>query len=114
MKPRTDSRVSPYKPLRVQVSTDTVCFAGMMRDISYAGSCVHLPTEEDLPIYMDNRLLIRCQLKDLNEVWADEIFVGKVRWIEKQRGETVFGVEFLDTDESYHPRVSSLRNPEPA
>jgi hypothetical protein len=111
MKPRTDSRISPYKPLCVEISTDTACFTGTMRDISYTGSCVHLPTEEELPIYMDNRLLIRCRFKDLNEVWADEVFVGKVRWIRKQKGETVFGLEFLDTDEYYHPHVSSLRHP---
>lgn len=114
MKPRTYSRISPYKQLRVQVSTDAVCFTGMMRDIAYAGSCICLPTEEALPIYIDNRLLIRCQLKDLNEVWSDEVFVGRVRWIEKQKDETVFGIEFLDTDEYYHPRVFSLQDPESA
>jgi hypothetical protein len=109
MKPRTSSRVSPYKPLRVQVSTDTVCFTGMMWDISYAGSCVCLSTEDDLPIYHDNRLLIRCRLKDLNDGWADEVLVGRIRWIRKERNETVFGIEFLDTDEYYHPHVHSLR-----
>jgi len=114
MKQRAFSRISPYKQLRVQVATDTVCFTGLMRDIAYAGSCIHLRTEETLPIYVDNRLSIRCQLKDLNETWDDEVFVGKVRWIRKQPGETILGVEFLDTDEHYHPRISSLGKPEPS
>ncbi|MBI3609688.1 MAG: PilZ domain-containing protein [Nitrospirae bacterium] len=114
MKPRSHSRVFPYKQLRVQASTDTVCFTGMMRDISYAGSCICIQTTEDLPVYVDNRLLIRCQLKHLNEIWADELLVGRVRWIKKQQDETVLGVEFLDTDEYYHPRISSLRSREDA
>lgn len=109
MKLRTDSRVSPYRPLRVQVSNDTACFTGMMRDISYAGSCVCLSTEDDLPIYHDNHLLVRCRFKDINDDWEDEVLVGKVRWIRKEQNETVFGVEFLDTDEYYHPHIYSLR-----
>ena len=114
MKPRTYSRISPYKQLRVQVATDTVCFTGMMHDLSFTGACIGLPTEESLPIYADNRLLIRCKLEDLNKAWEDEVLVGRVRWITKQKGETIFGIEFLDTDEYYHPRVFSLQDPEPA
>lgn len=112
MKPRGSSRIFPYKQLQVQVATDTVCFTGMMRDISSAGSCIALPSLEDLPIFQDNRLLIRCRLKDLNEGWEDEVLVGRVRWIRKEGDENILGVEFLNTDEYYHPRVFSLRNPE--
>ena len=110
MKERSHSRVSPYKRLRVQVSTDTVCFNGVMRDLCCEGARITLQTAEDFPVYIDNRLLIRCRLNDLNEGWSDEILIGKVRWIKKEKSETVFGVEFMDTDEYYHPRISSLRN----
>ena len=112
MKPRNCSRISPYRPLRVQVSTDTVCFNGMTKNISYAGSCIGLQTIEDLPIYIDNRILVRCQLGDINESWGDEVLIGKVRWIRKNEGEVFLGVEFLDTGEYYHPQVFSLRNRE--
>lgn len=113
MTSRTHLRISPYKQLHAQVSTDTVCFSGTVQDISHSGSCISLSTEKDLPIHRDNRLLIRCQLKDLIEKWGDETFVGRVRWIKEQNGQTIFGVEFMDTDEFYHPIVFSLRTPEP-
>lgn len=112
MKSRSYSRISPYKQLRVQVSTDTACFTGMTRDISCAGSCIGLRTAEELPIYIDNRLVIRCQLGDINKSWADEVLIGRVRWIRKHEGEIFLGVEFLDTGEYYHPRIFSLRNRE--
>lgn len=108
MKTRSDSRVSPYKPLCVEVSTDTACFTGLVRDISSTGSAVQFSTEEELPIYVDNRLLIRCRLNTINETWSEEVLVGQVRWIRKEKEETVLGVEFLDTDEYYHPHVYSL------
>ncbi len=110
MKPRSHSRVSPYKKVRIQVSTDMVCFNGIMRDVCCEGACIGLQTTESFPVYIDNRLLIRCKLNDLHEDWFDEILIGKVRWIKKEKDETVFGVEFLDTDEYYHPRISSLRS----
>jgi PilZ domain len=110
MEQRCEPRVSPYKQLAVQVSTDTVCFTGMIRDISRTGSCISLRSENPLTIHKDNRVLIRCQLKEFNEIWADEIFIGRVRWIKDQAGETAIGVELLDTDEYYHPKVFSLHN----
>jgi hypothetical protein len=84
----------------------------MVKDISHAGSCIGVPTTEDFPVYVDNRLLIHCQLGDLNESWADEIIIGKVRWVDKQADGIFLGVEFLDTGEYYHPQVFSLRNRE--
>lgn len=108
MELRKEPRISPYKPLVVQISTDTVCFTGMIRDISRTGSCIRLRSGDPLAIYADNRLLIRCQFKEFNESWADEVFIGRVRWINEQTGETTIGVELLDTDEHYHPKVYSL------
>ena len=105
---RTHPRISPYKKLSVQVSTDTVCFEGVMRDMGAGGSCIWVRSEEALPIYTDNRIVVRCRLNDLDETWSDEILIGRVRWIEKKEGEILLGVEFLDTDEYYHPRIYSI------
>ncbi len=108
MKPRAFLRISPFKKLKGRVATDSVCFTGLIEDLCGEGACLRISSSEPLPIYPDNRLVIRCCLGDLDGDWADEVIVGKVRWIRMQDGETRFGVEFLNTDEYYHPRISSL------
>ena len=109
MKERLSPRIAPYKKLHVEISTDTACFAGVIWDIGSNGSCISLQTADNLPIYIDNRLMIRCQLKEFNVVWSDELFVGKVRWVKKEEGKTYLGVEFMDTDEFSHPHVYSIQ-----
>ena len=108
MTERAHPRISPYKKLSVQVSTDVICFEGVMQDMGSGGSCIWVRTEEELPVYRDNRLLVRCRLNDLNSSWSDESLIGRVRWIQKKEGEILLGVEFLDTHEYYHPRIYSL------
>lgn len=110
MEKRSNCRVSPYKKVGVQVSSDTVCINGVLRDLGSEGSCIWVRSQDDFPLYRDNRVTVRCQLGEINESWSDEILIGKVRWVEKREGETLIGIEFLDTDEYYHPRIASLRN----
>ena len=109
IKPRSSPRITPYKKLHVQISTESTCFNGVIWDIGGQGSCISLRTTADIPIHIDNRLMVRCQLKDYNVVWSDELFVGKVRWIKKEDGQTFLGIEFLDADEFFHPQIASLQ-----
>jgi PilZ domain len=112
MKSRINPRISPYKPLHVEVSSDTTCWTGTVRNISSSGSCISFKCEEKPSIHTDNRLLIRCRLGELNEGWGDEALISRVRWVEMREGEAVIGVEFMDTDAYYHPTVYSLHQPE--
>lgn len=105
---RAKARVSPYRKLDVQVSTDTVGFTGVLLNVSSDGACIGIETKEKLPIYIGNRLLVRCRLNVLNEIWSDELFVGKVRWLKEEKDEMIFGIEFMDSDEFYHPNISTL------
>ena len=108
MTQRLHGRVIPLKKISVHVSTDTVSFEGVMRDLAYEGACIAVKGTDEIPVYVDTRLLVHCHLRDLDPKWSDEILVARVRWIRQEKGETHFGVAFLDTGEYYHPRISSL------
>ena len=113
MSQRSHGRVFPLKKISVQVSTDTISFEGLMRDLGSEGACIVIKGTAEIPVFVDNRLLVHCHLKDLNPQWNDENLVARVRWIRQEKGETHFGVAFLDTGEYYHPRISSLMERKP-